>query len=77
MERVIFVEETIFNITWQNISEVMIQSVLDKGVYPLNGKTPFESDVYGKTGWFLQQLLKLYAGRLLHLEDFVLLDAGI
>jgi len=75
--RVLFVDETIFPINWVNVSEVMIQSVRDKGIYPLNDKTPFEHMIYGRTGWFLQQLLKLYAGRLLNITDYVLLDSDI
>ena len=67
----IFVDESIFGLNWFNISEVMIDSVRDKGphhhkltileniwlyihpflmctgVYPINGKTPFEHMVYG------------------------------
>lgn len=77
VDKVVFVDESIFPINWINVSEVMIQSVADKGVYPLNGKSQFEHTVYGKVGWYLQQLLKLYAGRILNIDDFVLLDSDL
>ena len=47
------------------------------GVYPLTGKSAFEKTVYGRIGWFLQQVLKLHAGRILSLDDYVLLDSDL
>ena len=45
---------------------------------PLSGRTPFEGVVYGgKLNWYLQQVIKLYAGDYLHLEDYVVLDADL
>jgi cyclophilin family peptidyl-prolyl cis-trans isomerase len=76
-ERVKFIDESIFPFDWRNISEVMIESVREKGVYPLTGKSQFETTVWGRIGWFLQQLLKFYAGRVLNLGDYVLLDSDI
>lgn len=76
-KRVIFVDESIFGLDWRNVSEVMIESVRQRGVYPLNGKSQFEHTVWGRAGWFLQQLLKFYAGKVLNLNDFVLLDSDI
>jgi hypothetical protein len=61
-KRVHFVEETIFPWNWVNVTEVMYDSVKQKGVYPFNadGKlTPFEHTLYSRTGWFLQQILKV------------------
>lgn len=75
--RVEFVDEKIFAFDWRNISHIMIEAVREKGVYPLTGKSQFESTVYGRTGWFLQQLLKFYAGRVLNIGDYVLLDSDI
>jgi Family of unknown function (DUF6492) len=75
--RVKFVGESGFPFNGANISEVMYQSVKDAGKYPLDGKTPFEGAMYGKIGWFLQQLLKLYAGRVLNLGDYILLDSDL
>jgi hypothetical protein len=75
--RVRFVDESIFPFDWRNISDVMIESVRERGVYPLNGKSQFETTVWGRIGWFLQQLLKFYAGKVLGLGDFVLLDSDI
>jgi hypothetical protein len=75
--RVKFVDEAVFPFKYDNISEVMIEAVKEKGVYPLTGHSSFERTVGGRVGWFLQQLLKLYAGQVLKLEDFVLLDSDI
>jgi hypothetical protein len=75
--RVIFIDEKIFPFNWVNVTETMIKTVEEKGVYPINGKTQFEHTVYGKSGWFLQQLLKFYAGKILNISDYVLLDSDI
>jgi Family of unknown function (DUF6492) len=75
--RIKIVGEDIFPFKWNNISEIMIQSVADKGIYPLDGNSVFEKTVYGRIGWFLQQLLKLYAGKVLGLNDFILLDSDV
>ena len=76
-DRIKIVGEDTFPFKWNNISEIMIQAVQDKGVYPIDGKSTFEKTVWGRTGWFLQQLLKFYAGKVLGLEDFVLLDSDV
>jgi hypothetical protein len=73
--RVKFVGETLFPFNAATVADIMYNSVKDAGVYPLTGKSPFEGTMYGKIGWFLQQLLKLYAGRVLGLGDFILLDS--
>lgn len=39
----------------------------------MDGNSPFERTVWGRLGWFLQQLLKFYAGRVLALDDFVII----
>lgn len=76
--RVVFVPEAKFNFTGEGIIDTMLEAVKVKGQYPLNGgKSQFEHMLYSKIGWFLQQLLKLYAGKVLDIEDFVLLDSDI
>ena len=76
--RVKFVGEKDFPFTYQNISEVMYEAVREVGLYPLSGgKSPFEHSIYSRTGWFLQQLLKFYAGKVLGLGDFILLDSDV
>mmetsp|Transcript_34893 Transcript_34893/g.33184 ORF Transcript_34893/g.33184 Transcript_34893/m.33184 type:complete len:394 (-) Transcript_34893:435-1616(-) len=76
-DRIKIVGENSFPFKWGNISEVMIQSVVDAGVYPIDGKSTFEKTVWGRVGWFLQQLLKFYAGRVLRLHDYILLDSDV
>ena len=73
--RVIFAGETGFPFNTTMVADVMYQSVKDAGKYELTGKSPFEGTMYGKLGWFLQQLLKFYAGKVLGLGDFILLDS--
>jgi len=75
--RVVFIDEGIFPFGMRNVSEVMIETVREKGAYELTGKTPFEHTVWGRGGWFLQQLLKFYAGSVLGIGDYVLLDSDI
>lgn len=75
--RVKFINEGIFPFHYSNVSDVMFESVRQKGLYPMTGSSQFEKTIYGRIGWFLQQLLKLYAGRVLGLNDFVLLDSDI
>lgn len=75
--RVKFIDEGIFPFDWRNISDAMIETVREKGVYPLTGKSQFEGTVWGRIGWFLQQLLKFYAGKVLNIGDYVLLDSDI
>jgi hypothetical protein len=75
--RVKFVDERIYPFKWDNITEVMIEAVRQKGVYPLTGHSSFEKTVGSRAGWFLQQLLKLYAGQVLGLQDFILLDSDL
>lgn len=75
--RVIFVDENTFPFHANNVSEVMFNSVRQRGLYPMDGNSPFEKAVWGKLGWFLQQVLKLTAGTVLGLNDYVLLDSDI
>jgi hypothetical protein len=50
--RVVFVNERIFPFDGANISTVMIESVRQKGVYPLeDGKSQFEKTIWGRIGW--------------------------
>lgn len=76
-KRVHFIDEKIFPFNNTAVAEVMIQSVKDRGKYPINGNTVFERTVWMKNGWFLQQILKLYAGIVLELDDYVLLDSDV
>lgn len=76
--RVIFVDESVFPFNKDTVCDVMLQTVREIGKYPLDkGKSIFENILWQRAGWFLQQLLKLYAGIVLKLEDFVLLDSDI
>lgn len=78
--RVHFVQETVFPFTWQNVSKVMVDSVKQHGVYPLSkGESPFEKLFWngGKIGWYYQQILKVYAGEVLKIEDYVILDSDL
>ncbi len=77
-DRVIFVDEKQggFPFDMEKVGDVMYNTVKEHGVYPLDdGKSHYEKALWGKLGWFLQQLLKLYAGRVLQLDDYVLLDS--
>ena len=76
-DRIKIVGEDAFPFTWRNVSEVMIKTVEEVGLYPINGKSPFEKTVWGKIGWFLQQLLKLYAGKVLGISNYILLDSDV
>jgi hypothetical protein len=76
-DRVVFIDERTFPFNGTHVDEIMIGAVKEKGVYPLTGRSAFERTVWGKIGWFLQQLLKLYAGKVLKLGDFVLLDSDV
>ena len=76
--RVKFIDEKIFQITFENVADVMLNTVQQVGTYPLeNGKSPFEAHMYGHLFWFYQQVVKLYAGKVLGLRDYVLLDSDI
>jgi len=76
--RVIFIDESTFPFRGVNVSDIMYESVKQKGIYPLNnGKSQFETMLWSRIGWFLQQILKMYAGKILNLEDFVILDSDI
>jgi hypothetical protein len=75
--RIVIVDESIFPFRHDNISSIMFETVKERGIYPMNGNSHFEKTVYGKVGWFLQQLLKMYAGKICKLNDFVWLDSDI
>lgn len=79
-KRVHFVEESLFPFGWSNISQVMLDTVRQHGMYPLNkNESPFEKLFWGgsKVGWYFQQILKVYAGEVLKLDDFVIMDSDI
>ena len=76
-DRMILLDERKFPFGGYNVSEVMIESVRQRGVYPLDGNSQFEKTIWGRIGWFLQQLLKFYAGRVFGLNDYVLLDSDL
>jgi hypothetical protein len=76
--RIIFVDESKFPFKAENVADIMIDSVKWRGLYPLdNGRSQFERTVYGRIGWFLQQLLKFYAGKVIGLKNYVILDSDI
>ncbi|RYH22903.1 hypothetical protein EON65_18590 [archaeon] len=75
--RVEVVNEEIFPFHKGNVSDVMIEAVKQKGVYPISGGSQFEKTVWHRSGWFMQQLFKLYAGNVLGLEDYLLLDSDL
>lgn len=77
LSRVEFVHESAFPFHAGNVSDVMIEAVRDRGVYPLSGKSQFEKTAWSRSGWFMQQVMKLTAGQVLRLEDYVLLDADV
>ena len=73
--RMVFVDETKFNFTGELVADTMWNAVKQHGVYPLDkGNSPFESMLWSKLGWHLQQLIKIYSGKVLGLQDYVLLD---
>jgi len=84
--RVIFIDEKTFNVAGKNltgelVADTMLQAVRDRGRYPLRNESDplskqsqFENKLWAKISWYLQQLLKIYAGRMLSLGDYVLLD---
>lgn len=77
-DRLVFVDEKSFPFNFTSVADVMVDAVIQKGLYPISGgKSEFERSVYGRLGWFLQQILKLYAGKICKLDDFVLLDSDI
>lgn len=75
--RIVLVDESVFPFTGENVTQVMFETVRERGLYPMTGNSQFEKTVWGRIGWFLQQLLKLYAGRVIGLGDFVLLDSDL
>lgn len=75
--RVVFINDNIFPFNANNVSQIMIETVKQRALYPLDGSSPFEKMLWGKSGWFLQQLLKFYAGSILNLTDYVILDADV
>ena len=77
-DRVHIIGEDVFPFGHDNISDIMFKTVKKVGLYPVNdGKSNFEKSVLLRSGWFLQQLIKLYSGKVLKLHDFVLLDSDI
>lgn len=84
--RVIFVAEQTFhvggtNLTGELVHTTMYNYVKDRGQYPLRNESDpasrfsqFEHKMNQKIGWYLQQLFKIYAGRMLNLDTYVLLD---
>lgn len=77
--RVKFVDETVFNITKTEVVKYMIDTVAEfKANYTLNGKSPIERELtHTKGGWYLQQILKVRAGKVLKLQDYVVLDSDL
>ena len=77
-DRIRYVDEASFPFTMKNVTEVMIESVRDAGVYPLSGNSEFEKALPSRAGWFFQQLLKFYASLVLpNIQDYAILDGDI
>lgn len=76
-DRVKYIDEAIFPFTFTNVTDVMYNTVKERGNYALDDNSPFEKTIWGRTGWFLQQVLKMYAGRVLNLNDYILLDSDL
>ena len=77
-DRVVFFDEQSFPVKFDTVADVMLETVRQIGKYPLkNGKSHFEVQMWSKLGWFFQQVVKLYAGEFLGLENFVLLDSDL
>ena len=76
-DRIVVVGEETFPFSIHNITTIMFKSVAEKGLYQLTGSSPFEHAVWVRPGWYLQQLLKLYAGKVLGLGDYILLDSDL
>ena len=75
--RVKFINEGIFPFNGSHVVEIMFESVKQHGKYPMNGNSQFEKAVWSRIGWFLQQILKLYSGYVLKIQDFILLDSDV
>ena len=76
--RVRFVPESKFPWTLHQIQKFMLHTVKNLNPkYPLNGDSDFERSIHERGGWYLQQLIKLYAGEVLGLEDYVVLDSDL
>ena len=77
--RVKFIDEKVFNITKTEVIDYMINSVREFKVnYTLDGNSPLERELkHTKGGWYLQQVLKVSAGRVLQLHDYVVLDSDL
>lgn len=75
--KVTFIHDNVFPFSFDNITNTMFDAVREKGRYNLTGETSFEKIVWGRWTWYLQQLIKLHAGRVLNLEDYLLLDSDL
>ena len=77
-DRVVFIDEKNFPLKFESVADVMLDTIAQIGKYPLkNGKSPFESFMWSKLGWYFQQVVKVYAGDFLGLENFVVLDSDL
>ena len=76
--RVKFVSESKFEWTSRQVQTILYDAVKKKNPkYPLTGSSDFENFIGERAGWYLQQLIKLYAGEVLGLGDYVVLDADL
>ena len=69
----IFVEEKIFPFNFTIIYQVLVRVVETVGKYDTtfggtNKATPFHNAIGMKGNWYLQQLIKVYAGELLGIK---------
>ena len=76
--RIKFMDESLFPFSHQDVSETMLQAVSEAGKYNLSGRSDFERYLQSRTGWYLQQLIKLYSGFVIPtIEDYLLLDGDL
>lgn len=78
--RVTWVDERTLPIVAENVTKSMILTAKKKKRprYPITGESLLEKFLAGgKTGWYLQQILKFYAGEFLDLQDWVVLDSDL
>lgn len=78
-KRVTFVHQSTVGFSFKKIQSV-IQAVVDAKITRVTGQestNSFQKELQRKTGWYLQQLAKFYAGTVLKLDDYVVLDADI
>ena len=77
--RVKYVDERDLPVKMNDVTRIIVQTAAERKEpkYPINGHSPLENMMPGKKGWYLQQVLKFYAGSYLGLQDVVVLDSDL